>query len=42
MKYVPLCKPLLIQKLKIPLNGDFLLFKEKNLSDTIDQQITGV
>jgi hypothetical protein len=42
MKYVPLYKPLLVQKLKIPSNGDFLLFKEENPSNTIDQKITGV
>jgi hypothetical protein len=41
MKYVLLCKPFLVQKL-IPPNGDFLLFKEENPFDTIDQQITGV
>ena len=42
MKYVLLCKPFLVQKLKIASNGDFLLFKEENSFDTIDQKITGV
>jgi hypothetical protein len=42
MKYVLLCKTFLVQKLKILSNGDFLLFKEENPFDTIDQQITGV
>ena len=42
MKYAFLCKPFLVQKHKVLSNGDFLLFKEENTFDTIDQQITGV
>jgi hypothetical protein len=43
MKYVLLCIPFLVPEQKIdPSNDDFLLFKEENRFDTIDQQITGV
>jgi hypothetical protein len=41
MKYVLLCKSSLA-KTEDESNDDFLLFKEENPFDTIDQQITGV
>jgi hypothetical protein len=43
MKYVLLYKTFLVPKTEDdPSNDDFLLFKEENPFDTIDQQITGV